>query len=168
MKEYYDRYVHEAPEFKEGQKVWLDTRNFRVPGVSRKLVDRYAGPYPVKRKVGNLAYELKLPKDVVLHPVFHVSLLLPHKESEIPGRHPPEPAPLEVEGEEEYEVEDVLESRRYGRWKKLQYLIHWKGWGPEHDSWEDAADLENAPQVVQKFHSSHPEAPSPLNKKTRS
>ena len=44
MKENYDQYVREAPEFKEGQKVWLDTKNFRVPGVSRKLVDRYTGP----------------------------------------------------------------------------------------------------------------------------
>ena len=168
MKEYYDRYVREAPELKEGQKVWLDTKNFRVPGVSRKLVDRYAGPYPIKRKVGNLAYELKLPKDLALHPVFHVSLLLPHKESQLPGRHPPEPASIEVEGEEEYEVEEVLDSRRYGRWKKLQYLVHWKGWGPEHDSWEDVADLGNAPRIMQKFHSAHPEAPGPLNKKTRS
>ncbi|PIL22314.1 hypothetical protein GSI_15002 [Ganoderma sinense ZZ0214-1] len=148
MKEYYDRYVRDAPEFKDGQK--------------------YAGPYLVKRKVGNLAYELKLPKDLALHPVFHVSLLLPHKESQLPGRHPPEPASIEVEGEEEYEVEEVLESRRYGRWKKLQYLVHWMGWGPEHDSWEDAADLANAPKVVQKFHSTHPDAPSPLNKKTKS
>ena len=168
MKEYYDRYVREAPELKEGQKVWLDTKNFRVPGVSRKLVDRYAGPYLVKRKVGNLAYELKLPKDLALHPVFHVSLLLPHKESQLPGRHPPEPASIEVEGEEEYEVEEVLDSRRYGRWKKLQYLVHWKGWGPEHDSWEDVTDLGNAPRIMQKFHSAHPEAPGPLNKKTRS
>ncbi|PIL28875.1 hypothetical protein GSI_08921 [Ganoderma sinense ZZ0214-1] len=168
MKEYYDRYVRDAPEFKDGQKVWLDTRNFRVPGVSRKLVDRYAGPYLVKCKVGNLAYELKLPKDLALHPVFHVSLLLPHKESQLPGRHPPEPASIEVEGEEEYEVEEVLESRRYGRWKKLQYLVHWMGWGPEHDSWEDAADLANAPTVVQKFHSTHLDAPSPFNKKTKS
>ncbi|PIL29421.1 hypothetical protein GSI_09473 [Ganoderma sinense ZZ0214-1] len=167
MKEYYDHYVRDAPEFKDSQKVWLDTRNFRVPGVSRKLVDRYAGPYLVKRKVGNLAYELKLSKDLALHPVFHVSLLLPHKESQLPGRHPPEPASIEVEGEEEYEVEEVLESRRYGRWKKLQYLMHWMGWGPEHDSWEDAADLANAPKVVQKFHSTHPDAPSPLNKKTK-
>ena len=168
MKEYYDRYVSEAPEFEEGQKVWLDTKNLRFPGLSRKLVDRYAGPYPVKRKVGNLAYELKLPKDIVLHPVFHVSLLLPHKESRLPGRHPPEPASIEVEGEEEYEVEEVLESRRYGRWKKLQYLVHWKGWGPEHDSWEDAKDLSNAPKVLDKFHSTHPDAPNPSNKKTRS
>ncbi|PIL31774.1 hypothetical protein GSI_06478 [Ganoderma sinense ZZ0214-1] len=136
--------------------------------VKRKLVDRYAGPYLVKRKVGNLAYELKLPKDLALHPVFHVSLLLPHKESQLPGRHPPEPASIEVEGEEEYKVEEVLESRRYGRWKKLQYLVHWMGWGPEHDSWEDAVDLVNAPKVVQKFHSTHPDTPSPLNKKTKS
>ena len=85
MKEHYDRYVREAPEFKEGQKVWLDMRNFRVPGVSRKLVDQYAGPYQVTCKVGNLAYELKLPKDLAIHPVFHVSLLLPHKESQLPG-----------------------------------------------------------------------------------
>ena len=168
MKEYYDRYVHDAPEFTEGQKVWLDTRNFCVPGVSRKLVDWYAGPYMVKQKVGNLAYELRLPKDLTIHPVFHVSLLLPHKESRFPGRHPTEPAAIEVEGEEEYEVEKVLESRRYGRWKKLQYLVHWKGWGPKHDSWEDAMDLANAPRMVQEFHSAHPEAPSPHNKKTKS
>ena len=168
MKEHYDRYVRKAPEFKEGQKVWLDTKNFRVPGVSRKPVDRYAGPYPVKRKIGNLAYELHLPKDVQIHPVFHVSLLLPHKESQLPGRHPPEPAAIDVEGDEEYEVDTVLDSRRYGRWKKLQYLIHWKGWGPEHDSWEDSTDVANAQKLVQKFHSTHPTAPGPLNNKTRS
>ena len=168
MKEYYDQYVCEAPEFKEGQKVWLDTKNFRVPAVLRKLVDQYTGPYLVKWKVGNLAYELKLPKDLVLHPVFHVSLLLPHKESQLPGQHPPEPASIEVEGEEEYEVEEVLDLRRYGQWKKLQYFVHWKGWGPEHNGWEDVVDLENAPQIVQKFHSAHPKAPGPLNKKTQS
>ena len=54
MKEYYDYYVSKAPEFKEGQKVWLNTRNFRVPGVLRKLVDQYASLYLVKWKVGNL------------------------------------------------------------------------------------------------------------------
>ena len=79
-----------------------------------------------------------------------------------------EPAAIEVKGEEEYEVEKVLESRWYGRWKKLQYLMHWKGWGPKHDSWEDVMDLANAPRMVQEFHSAHPEAPSPHNKKTKS
>ena len=110
MKEHYDHYVCKAPEFKEGQKVWLNTRNFRVPGVSRKLVDQYAGLYLVKCKVGNLAYKLALPKDLSIYPVFHVSLLLPHKESQLPGCHPPEPAAIDVKGEEEYEVDTVLDS----------------------------------------------------------
>ena len=109
MKEYYNHYVSEVPEFKEGQKVWFNMRNFRVPGVLRKLVDWYVGLYPVKQKVGNLAYNLKLPKGVVLHPVFYVSLLLLHKESQLSGQHLPEPAAIEVEGEEEYEVEAVLD-----------------------------------------------------------
>ncbi len=56
-------------------------RNFCVPGVSWKLVDWYTGPYIVKQKVGKLAYKLRLPKDLTIHLVFHVSLLLPHKES---------------------------------------------------------------------------------------
>ncbi len=115
MKEHYNCYVCEAPEVKEGQKVWLNMRKFYVPGVSRKLVDRYAGPYLVKCKIGNLAYELALPKDLSIHPVFHVLLLLPHKESQLPGRHPSEPTAIDVEGEEEYKVDTVLDSQQYGR-----------------------------------------------------
>ena len=66
-----------------------------------------------------------------------------------------------MEGEEEYEVEEVLNSRRYGRWRKLQYLVRWKGWGPEHDSWEAAEDLTNAPDLVKKFYTKFPKAPRP-------
>ena len=103
-----------------------------------------------------------------IHPVFHVSLLTPHARSELPDRHPPEPALLEVEGEEEYEVEEVLDSRRYGRWKKLQYLVHWKGWGPEHNSWEAAEDLVHAPDAVCDFYAKFPNAPKARTTKPRS
>ena len=103
-----------------------------------------------------------------IHPVFHVSLLTPHAHSELPDRHPPEPASLEVEGEEEYEVEEVLDSRRYGRWKKLQYLVRWKGWGPEHNSWEAAEDLVHAPDAVRDFYDKFPNAPKARVTKPRS
>jgi Chromo (CHRromatin Organisation MOdifier) domain len=39
-----------------------------------------------------------------------------------------------IEEHEEYKVEQVLASRQFGRWKKLQYLIHWKGYLYAHDS----------------------------------
>ncbi|TFK81902.1 hypothetical protein K466DRAFT_501298 [Polyporus arcularius HHB13444] len=97
-------------------------------------------------QVGNLAYELHLSKDLPIHPVFYVSLLLPHKHSSLLGQHSPEPAPIEVEGEEEYEVERVLESRCYGQERELQYLVWWKGWGPEYDRWESTETLTHAPQ----------------------
>lgn len=72
IKEHYDCYICNAPEFKKGQKVWLNTRNFHVLGVSKKLVDQYARPYLVKCKVGNLAYKFRLPKNFALYLVFHV------------------------------------------------------------------------------------------------
>jgi Chromo (CHRromatin Organisation MOdifier) domain len=48
-------------------------------------------------------------------------------------------------------VEQVLASRLYGRWKKLQYLIRWKGYSHAHDSWASADDV-HAPDLVQAFH----------------
>ena len=167
MKAYFDRYVRDAPQYKEGDKVWLDTRHLRVVDIPRKLVNKYTGPYRIKRKISNLAYELDLPLNLPVHPVFHVSLLLPHHESPFPGRHLAEPGPIEVEGDEEYEVEEILDSRLFGRWKKLQYLVRWKDWGPVHDSWEDAGNVTNSPQKVADYYARFPAAPRPKNPRRR-
>ena len=56
-------------------------------------------------------------------------------------------------------MEEVLDSRRYGRWKKLQYLVRWKGWGPKHNSREAAEDLIHAPDAVCDFYAKFPNAP---------
>jgi hypothetical protein len=63
---------------------------------------------------------------------------------------------MEVKGEEEYEVEQVLDSQMYH--KKLQYLVSWKGY-PGQDSWEPEANLANSKDLVVKFHCKHPDAP---------
>lgn len=126
MKGYSDRHVNKSPNFKDGQKVWPDMRNLSFKGLPRKLADKFAGPYKVKRRIRELAYELNLPSAMKIHPVFHVSLLQEHCTSTLPGRHPSEPTAIEVDSKEEYEVEAILDSRR---WCSLQYLVCWKGYG---------------------------------------
>jgi Chromo (CHRromatin Organisation MOdifier) domain len=67
--------------------------------------------------------------------------------------------PLElIEEHEEYKVEQVLALRLFGCWKKLQYLIRWKGYSHTHDSWTSADDI-HAPDLIQAFHRSNPQVP---------
>jgi len=41
---------------------------------------------------------------------------------------------------EEYHVQAIINSRRRG--KGWQYLVHWAGYGPEHDRWLARSNLE--------------------------
>ena len=94
-----------------------------------------------------------------IHNVFHVSLLAKHKADTIPGRAQVPAPPVEVEGEEEWEVEEILDAKLYGRWKKLRFLVRWKGYGAEHDEWVQAEDL-HAAEIEQQFYNAHPDAPA--------
>ena len=82
--------------------------------------------------------------------MFHVDLLTPYRETEFHGRNYERPPPDLVEGEEEYEVERVLDSRRHGRGKCLQYLVKWKGYPDSENQWVDAHDL-HAPDLISEF-----------------
>src|ERR1700686_2536086 len=93
-----------------------------------------------------------------IHPVFHVSLLEQYCLNVLPGRTQPPPPPEEIEGELEYEVEKVLDSKMVQG--KLLYLVDWVGYSPEERTWELAAYLESATDAVNEFHRRHPNRPS--------
>jgi hypothetical protein len=59
-----------------------------------------------------------------VHPIFHVFLLEPYKESNILDRTQPLPPCIEIDNHEEYEVEEVLDLRQ--RRGRLEYLFHWR------------------------------------------
>jgi len=137
--------------------VWLSAKNIRLSRPSRKLSERNLGPFRIKRKVSATAFELDLPLELSrIHPVFHASLLEKVNISSTRGRHNDPPPPIEVAGESEYEVENILASRIKNR--KLEFLVKWKGYDEYSDSrtWEPLANLDNSLSLVKEFYNSHP------------
>ena len=152
MARYYNQRWSPAPVFKPGNKVYLDGSDIRTTRPSQKLSHRRLGPYAVKRQVGSYAYQLRLPRSMNrLHPVFNIVKLTLAPVDPIPGRQAPPPPPPElVDGEEEYTVEEILNSRMFRH--KLQYLVKWEGYGVEHNTWEYLENLDNAAEAVAEFH----------------
>src|SRR6267378_7904586 len=108
-----------------------------------KLAPKRYGPFPITKVLGlPVTYKLRLPEQWNIHPVFHVDLLTPYKEMEFHGRNFEWPLPDLVDGNEEYEVERIVNSRRSGRGRQVQYLVHWKGY-PEARSEEHTSELQS-------------------------
>ena len=86
------------------------------------------------------------------HPVFHVSLLKEYNEDTVDFERPEPPSPIiDIDTNEEFEVEDILDKRTIRR--KTEYLIKWKGY-PLHDAtWEPIDHLGNAKDAIQHFES---------------
>jgi len=85
-----------------------------------------------------------------LHPVFNVVKLSAAPNDPIPGRKPlTPPPPIVVNGELEWEVEEVLDSRWH--WRRFQFLIKWKGFSREHNSWEVASDVKALDLVTEYY-----------------
>ena len=67
------------------------------------------------------------------------------------------PDPITIEGEEEYEVEAIVDSKR--ETDGWYYRVKWKGYGPEENTWEPLSNLTHAQDLVSEFHHAHPQAP---------
>uniref|UniRef100_A0A803SPZ4 Gypsy retrotransposon integrase-like protein 1 n=1 Tax=Anolis carolinensis TaxID=28377 RepID=A0A803SPZ4_ANOCA len=156
-KRHADSHRQPGPEIKVGDRVWLSTRFLPSHRPCRKLDARFIGPYTVVAHLNPVTFKLQLPRSMRIHPVFHRSLLLP-ADGVRPDVYQLPPAPTLVDGEEEFEVQDILDSRIHRR--RLQYLIDWVGYGPEERSWEDASTV-HAPDLVQRFHRTYPSKPRP-------
>jgi len=92
-----------------------------------------------------------------LHPVFNVVKLTLAPDDPITGwKTEDHPLPIVIDGEPEWEIEEILNSRWHQR--RFQYLIKWKGYGREHNSWESASEV-SALELTAEFHCKHPGAP---------
>lgn len=145
---------HKNLSFNIGDRVYLRLGSgYKLRGIPKaKLGLQRVGPFTVLSKVGKHAYGLQLPEDWKIHPVVSIAQLEPFREDPFQRELPP-PAPVTIEGEEEYEIEAVVRSemRGRGRNRRLHYLVRWKGFGPESDSWIPLEGMGHAKELVQDF-----------------
>ena len=120
-------------QYKEGDQVWLEATHLKLRHQKTKLTPKRYGPFRVVKEVSPVAYKIQLPTSWGIHDVFHASLLSPYHETASHGPNFSRPPPDLIDGEEEYEVERIVNHRHYGKSRRLQYLIKWKGY-PESDN----------------------------------
>ena len=162
-----DRKRLPPPNFKVGDRVCVKAQFFRTTCPSKKLAEKYLGPFEIIAQVGTLSWTLRLPDSMcAVHPVFHVSMLEPHVENTIPHRIQPPPPPVVIDGEPEFEIAEILDSKIDNRRHtcKLLYLVRWSGYEgtDEETSWILATELGHAVDIVTDFHTQYPSKPGPL------
>jgi hypothetical protein len=147
----------DTPKYKEGDLVWLEGKNLRINQPTAKLAPRRHGPFKIIQVMSAVNYRLELPTQWSIHPVFHIDLLTPYKETIMHGPNFTQPAPELIDGEEEYSVEKILDSRHFGRRRRLQYLVKWEGYPDAENTWVDKDDVF-ADDKVREFKASNPDA----------
>ena len=134
MKKYADRKRAEVDEYKVGDLVMLSTKDLKYQMVGRrteKLTERFVGPYRIKKIISPNAVELELPSTVKIYLVVNVTKIRRY-EGQVEGQRKGQPGPVVIKGEEEWEVERIL-----NKWQiqgKDKYLVQWKGFTVESDT----------------------------------
>ena len=138
-------------QYKVGDQVWLEVTHLKLRHQKMKLAPKRYRPFRVLKEISPVAYTIQLPVSWGIHDVFHASLLSPYQETAAHRPNFSRPPPNLIDGEEEYEVERIVNHRRHGRARRLQYLIKWKGY-PESDNTWEPADQVHAPELVKLYH----------------
>jgi len=123
IKKYVDRKRAEVDEYKVGDLVMLSTKDLKYQITGRrteKLMERFVGPYRIKKIISSNIVKLELPSTVKIHSVVNVSRIRRYV-GQIEGQRKKQPASVIIEGEEEWEVKRILNKQQIR--EKDKYLV---------------------------------------------
>ena len=148
LQEHRNKQRKPATELRPGNKAYVQKRRARKDQPSASLNDKYWGPFPVKQKVGQSLYKLELPPQTRIHPVFNSNVPKRAATNSFPGQQlQNKPSPDIIEGQEEYEVETILDKKV--KQNGTQYRVKWKGY--KETIWEPTSNLRQAKKAVKDF-----------------
>ena len=158
---WYDLKRGKQPQLKVGDLVTVDKRNMGSRSPLKKLDHKKAGRFPITKVVGKRAFRVQLPECSQTHPTFHVQLLERYQvcREERRRRRPPTPKP--IDGEINYVVWEIVESRRDNRKKSkpVEYFELWEGYPDEEGACETYDKLKGtAEEALQEFRANNPNA----------
>jgi transposase InsO family protein len=156
-----DEHRKEDETYNVNDQVLLSTRNIRTERPTKKLDYTWIGPYRIKRQINPVTYELDLPPTMRIHNVFHTQLLKRYVKGHITDRRIIVPPPIRNEEEPPgYIIEGIVDVRKKGR--GYEYLIKWKNYGVEDNTWEPRRSLADD-EMLRQWHAAHPDRISPFN-----
>jgi len=130
--------------------MWLENKNIQSNRPSRKLDNKRYRPFRISKDIGSGAFQLELLEGWVIHNIFNEDLLTRCVEPKFKGKHEElVPLPMIINKEEEYKVEEVRKHRKCRR--GIQYLVHWKGYGDEHDQWIAETGLPHTKEAIEDY-----------------
>ena len=141
-----------ALAYRVGDKVFLNTRNIITNRLIKKFDYKFISPFKIIRIINSHSYQLELPfEHELLHNNFHTSLLRPVLTNGLPGQINPPPLPISLDesGEKLWAIKAILDSKRTKA--GFQYLILWRGYNPDDQTWEPLCHVVNAKASILEF-----------------
>ncbi len=131
-------------------KMFLNERNIVTARSFKKLNDKMLDSFQITESVDSF-YKLKLSETMRIHDVFHSELLRSAVDDFLPGQKNESSRSIVINDEDEWKIDDILNSRRYRR--RLQYRVKWKSYDNDLN-WYNADDDEfmNAQEMIDDFH----------------
>jgi hypothetical protein len=154
MKKHADKRRQQIRDLEIGDEVYLDAQNLNTDRLNKSLNYKRLGPFKITQIIHKDVYRIELPAAWRIDNIFHVSKLTPATTNPFEGRIIPPPLPITIDKHQEYYVDEILAVRAY--YGSLQYLVKWKGFGPEHNEWLKAEEV-NECEALDKYLETHGE-----------